>query len=284
MKILATAVILLFTIIIPSQTKKIDKLNLLFKQGNYRIVERKCKRAIKKNNLDNNNIYSLYSSLSSYLLEKDLNFIKLFSLSNKTASILDENKIEFSIASIYSINYKEKLETDIAKLKNKNRLDESKKLYESYKKIYNNSANSYDNLAIIETEKTNVYAGEQTVINYAKTYLGIPYVYGGNTRNGFDCSGFTKDVFLNYSLKLPRTAKDQSNYAKSVKFKNIKDGDLLFFGQSKNKITHVGIAIKNRGEELKMIHASSSKGIIISNVTSNTYWFPKFQFAGRIID
>ena len=98
MKILATAVILLFTIIIPSQTKKIDKLNLLFKQGNYRIVERKCKRAIKKNNLDNNNIYSLYSSLSSYLLEKDLNFIKLFSLSNKTASILDENKIEFSIA------------------------------------------------------------------------------------------------------------------------------------------------------------------------------------------
>ena len=41
---------------------------------------------------------------------------------------------------------------------------------------------------------------------------------------------------------------------------------------------------KNRGEELKMIHASSSKGIIISNVTSNTYWFPKFQFAGRIID
>ena len=117
MKILATAVILLFTIIIPSQTKKIDKLNLLFKQGNYRIVERKCKRAIKKNNLDNNNIYSLYSSLSSYLLEKDLDFIKLFSLSNKTASILDENKIEFSIASIYSINHKEKLETDIAKLK-----------------------------------------------------------------------------------------------------------------------------------------------------------------------
>ena len=51
MKILVTAVILLFTIIIPSQTKKIDKLNLLFKQGNYRIVERKCKRAIKKNNL-----------------------------------------------------------------------------------------------------------------------------------------------------------------------------------------------------------------------------------------
>ena len=62
----------------------------------------------------------------------------------------------------------------------------------------------------------------------------------------------------------------------------LKSGDLLFFGKSSSKISHVGIAIKNNGEELKMIHASSSNGIIISTVTTNSYWSEKFQFAGRV--
>ena len=284
MKIFATALILLLSIIVIGQSKKIDKINLLFKQGNYRIVERKCNRIIKKEKLIGGNIFSLYSSLSSYMLEEDLNFKKLISSCNETITILDENKIEFSIASIYTKNYKQKIEKDIAYLKKKNKLEEANKLYESYQKIYKSKSKNYVNLVIAAVKKTATEDNSKTIINYAKSYLGIPYLYGGNNRNGFDCSGFTKNVFLKYQLTLPRTAKDQSIYAKKIKVKNIKNGDLLFFGSSNNKIVHVGIAIKNKGEELQMIHASSSNGIIISNVTSNSYWSPKFQFAGRVID
>ena len=140
----------------------------------------------------------------------------------------------------------------------------------------------YDQL-IIELKPTPALSEtDEPIIAYAKTYIGIPYVYGGNNRKGFDCSGFTKDVYINYNHSLPRTAQDQSNFCEKVKLKNIKSGDLLFFGKSSSKISHVGIAIKNNGEELKMIHASSSKGIIISTVTTNSYWSEKFQFAGRV--
>mgnify|MGYP006149370451 CR=1 FL=1 len=284
MKIFITAFILFISIVISSQSKKVDRINLLFGQENYRIVERKCNRIIKKEKLDESNIYSLYSSLSSYMLEDDLNYKKLIFSCNKTITILDENKIEFSIASINVSNYKHKIENDIALLKKKNKLDDANELFESYQKIFKSSSKSYANLIITEANKPITIVNESTIINYAKSYLGIPYLYGGNNRSGFDCSGFTKDVYLKYNRTLPRTAKDQSTYCDKIKFKNIKSGDLLFFGKSNNKISHVGIAIKHKGEELQMIHASSSNGIIISNVTSNSYWFPKFQFAGKIID
>ena len=284
MKIYITAFILFISIAISSQTKKVDRINLLFGQENYRIVERKCNRIIKKEKLDESNIFSLYSSLSSYMLEDDLNYKKLIFSCKETVTILDENKIEFSIASINVSNYKHKIENDIALLKKKNKLDDANELFKSYQKIFKSSSKSYANLIIIEANKPTTIVNESTIINYAKSYIGIPYLYGGNTRSGFDCSGFTKDVYLKYNLTLPRTAKDQSTYCDKIKFKNIESGDLLFFGKSNNKISHVGIAIKHKGEELQMIHASSSNGIIISNVTSNSYWFPKFQFAGKIID
>ena len=160
--------------------------------------------------------------------------------------------------------------------------NQAKNLYKSYSNCFKIQLKNYDQL-IIELKPTPALSDtDEPIIAYAKTYIGIPYVYGGNNRKGFDCSGFTKDVYINYNHSLPRTAQDQSNFCEKVKLKHIKSGDLLFFGKSSSKISHVGIAIKNNGEELKMIHASSSKGIIISTVTTNFYWSEKFQFAGRV--
>ena len=112
MKIFITAFILFISIVISSQSKKVDRINLLFGQENYRIVERKCNRIIKKEKLDESNIFSLYSSLSSYMLEDDFNYKKLIFSCNQTITILDENKIEFSIASINVSNYKHKMEME----------------------------------------------------------------------------------------------------------------------------------------------------------------------------
>ena len=139
MKIFITAFILFISIAISSQTKKVDRINLLFGQENYRIVERKCNRIIKKEKLDESNIFSLYSSLSSYMLEDDLNYKKLIFSCKETVTILDENKIEFSIASINVSNYKHKIENDIALLKKKNKLADANELFESYQKIFSST-------------------------------------------------------------------------------------------------------------------------------------------------
>ena len=58
----------------------------------------------------------------------------------------------------------------------------------------------------------------------------------------------------------------------------------MFFGSSKSKVTHVGILISEPGKPLVMIHASSSRGIMVSSIEDNSYWSPKYQFVVRIIE
>ena len=288
MKKLVVLTLLFSAYSINAQTRQLDKLNLLFEQENYRIVERKCKRIIKKGKAEEQytNQYKIYISLTSYMLENDFNSKQLYYASKEIIDLLKEDKINTSTDYIALKRFKQKIEADIIQLKTNNDQSSAKQLYENYCILFKLKKLKYEELEqkqeIKEESPTNTE--DYTLVNYAKSYLGIPYLYGGTTKKGFDCSGFTRDVYLNYGHTLQRTAKDQSNFGTKIKTKNIKSGDLLFFGKNDKNISHVGIAIKNKGEELKMIHASSSNGIIISKVTSNTYWSPKFRFAGRITD
>lgn len=90
------------------------------------------------------------------------------------------------------------------------------------------------------------------LITIARDYLNSPYLWGGRTILGIDCSGFTQNVFRIAGYKLPRDAAQQAEMGKEVYFEKIKVGDLLFFGHDNDKITHVGIAIGGR----RLIHAS----------------------------
>ncbi len=123
----------------------------------------------------------------------------------------------------------------------------------------------------------------RNLLNDAEKYLGTPYRYGGSTPSGFDCSGFTSKVFGENNYTLPRRSEDQGKVGRRIDVSRVKPGDLLFFATSGGtKISHVGIVhdIGNDGE-IKFIHASTSRGVIISSLNEK-YWNKAYLYAQSI--
>lgn len=117
------------------------------------------------------------------------------------------------------------------------------------------------------------------VVNFAKTLLGIPYAWGGDSPSeGFDCSGFTKYVYAKFGITLPRVSGDQANYGTAVSLGEMKPGDLIYFGNS--SVSHIGIYIGNN----QMIHSpSAGKTVEIKDLT---WHLNNYQIVGarRIIN
>lgn len=116
------------------------------------------------------------------------------------------------------------------------------------------------------------------IIDTAKKYMGVPYVWGGMTPSGFDCSGLVQYVFAENGMSLPRTTTLQYKVGTYVSRSNLKVGDLVFFDTSGNGVSHVGIYMGNG----QFIHSSSSKGVTISNL-SNSYWNARYLGARRVL-
>ena len=100
-------------------------------------------------------------------------------------------------------------------------------------------------------------------------WLGVPYRYGGYSKRGIDCSGLTKQLLKEaYGISVPaRSAKDFYTICRKKKLKNLKEGDLVFFRLPRPSDYHVGIYLGN----LKFIHATTSKGVRIDNLTQPYY-------------
>ncbi len=81
------------------------------------------------------------------------------------------------------------------------------------------------------------------LIHSALSYRGIPYVYGGSGRSGFDCSGFTRFVYMHYGIHLPHNAKEQFEIGEHISRKDLRPGDLVFFHTVSSGISHVGMYI-----------------------------------------
>ena len=124
------------------------------------------------------------------------------------------------------------------------------------------------------------------VIRTARSYAGTPYKWGGTTRNGMDCSGLVLTSFRSVDMSLPRTAEDQSKIGRGVEIQELKKGDLLIFRikrKGQKRLWHTGIVTSVIGpERIMFIHASSSKGVIESNLMSD-YYRKAFKKARRII-
>jgi cell wall-associated NlpC family hydrolase len=109
--------------------------------------------------------------------------------------------------------------------------------------------------------------------------IGTPYLYGGTTTKGFDCSGFIKYIFNKLSIELPRTTKTQAETGVKVSKKDLQLGDLVFFDTFGKGISHAGIYI---GDDL-FAHSSSKKGVAISKL-SEDYYEKRYVTARRVVD
>lgn len=117
------------------------------------------------------------------------------------------------------------------------------------------------------------------IIATAKQYIGVPYVWGGTSPAGFDCSGLVYYVFRQHGITLNRTAASQYQHGSYVSKSNLRTGDLIFFQNTyKAGISHVGIYIGDG----QFIHASSSQGVTISYL-SNSYWSGHYYGARRVL-
>lgn len=121
------------------------------------------------------------------------------------------------------------------------------------------------------------------IIDFAHTFMGIPYKWGGHTPDGFDCSGYIWYVFNEFDVELPRVARFQQREATPVEIQDLRPGDLIFFSNS-FRVNHSGIVTSNTGDTLEMIHSSSSLGISVVDVLSSTYWKPRIHSGGRYLD
>ena len=118
------------------------------------------------------------------------------------------------------------------------------------------------------------------MVDFAMEYIGVPYLYGGSTPKGFDCSGFTKYVMDHFGVSLPRSSSGQFEVGVSVSLSELQTGDLVFYTASatSSRISHVGLYIGNG----QFIHSSSGAGCVVISDLSSSYYLKNYVGAKRI--
>ncbi len=141
-----------------------------------------------------------------------------------------------------------------------------------------NGLSGYMSTDYVKLSTGNTVANQ--IVATAKQYLGTPYVYGGSSPRGFDCSGFMYYLYGQYGYKLWRTASTQwANNGIKVEKSRLQPGDLVFFSDSVDPIGHVGMYIGDN----QFIHASSGKGCVVITSLSASYYANHYTGAKRII-
>lgn len=122
------------------------------------------------------------------------------------------------------------------------------------------------------------------LVKFAQTLIGVRYKYGSaDKKNGFDCSGFISYVFNHYNITVPRRSMDFTNAGKEVLLRDSRPGDLILFTGSDAKsgeVGHMGIITDNKNGWISFIHASTSRGVMISGM--NSYFVPRYVKTNRI--
>lgn len=138
--------------------------------------------------------------------------------------------------------------------------------------------NKYANLlGVTPTELANTL-----LLSHMEKWYGTQYCFGGSTDSCIDCSSFTQVILRDvYNVKIPRNSQQQFDASSKIEKENLKEGDLVFFNtvSASMIITHVGVYVCNN----KFVHASTSKGVTISDL-SEKYFAKAFRGAGRFIN
>ena len=149
--------------------------------------------------------------------------------------------------------------------------------------VEKDTLNTIENIA--EAEATVVVLEKaDRIINTALAYSGVRYRYGGTTKKGMDCSGLLYVSFGENDIPLPRVSYQMADEGQKIKLNKVTKGDLLFFKTSKKgkKINHVGLVVAVDGRDIKFIHATSSRGVIVSSLQEG-FWNYAFVKATRVL-
>jgi len=122
------------------------------------------------------------------------------------------------------------------------------------------------------------------IINYAKSFLGVPYRYGGTTPSGFDCSGFINYIFGNFGFDLVRTSYGLAELGTTVKLSDVQPGDLMFFKGSNvhsTAVGHVALVVEVTPDAIKFIH-SANTGVRIDNFKTSPYYIQRYIKTKRL--
>ena len=127
-------------------------------------------------------------------------------------------------------------------------------------------------------------AKADAIINTALTYSGVKYKYGGTSRKGMDCSGLLYVSFYQNEVTLPRVSSEMAGEGKRIRLEKVKKGDLLFFKTSRKgkRINHVGLVVSVDRNDIKFIHSTSSRGVIVSSMREG-FWNHSFVKATRVL-
>ena len=118
----------------------------------------------------------------------------------------------------------------------------------------------------------------QALYEAINSWMGVPYKYGGTDRDGIDCSAFVGVIYRQvYGISLNRSANDMLRNVTLISKAQLREGDLVFFTNSKGKVSHVGIYLKDG----LFAHSSTSNGVSVSRL-DNTYWQKHFYKGGRV--
>jgi cell wall-associated NlpC family hydrolase len=280
-----------------AQVPEFDKLEMLYAQNHYKMVYRKANRLLDIPDYDWSQIPKFYKALSLFQLSQNEHWLINHPNALDDASALfreikkssDGRKIFNS--HMYEISFlKHDLIAWAEDLKRRNQKDEFEHLQKAMAGLFDEipdleypTSNSNEFANTNKDAELDMYAKERVaIVEFAKKYIGTPYVWAGNEPTGFDCSGFTSYVMKNFKKELPRRAVDQYNSSRQLKEKNVMMGDLVFFDNGSG-ISHVGMIISEKGKPLVMIHASSSKGVVITEIEKSDYWLKRLYGFGTYV-
>lgn len=117
----------------------------------------------------------------------------------------------------------------------------------------------------------------------AQEFVGARYRYAGvSPDTGFDCSGFTRFILNKYDVSLAHGSATQAVQGTRVPLSEVMPGDLLFFGR-RGRIQHVALIVKNNPDGIICIHSTCTRGVVVENVSTSSYWKSRILFARDVL-
>lgn len=293
-RLLVIALLVLGSCELHAQVPQFDRLEMLYAQGHYKMVYRRANRLLDQPDYDYSQLPKFYKSLSLFQLAQNRHWLirnpnalsdaeKLFTDVRKSSDglkVLTAHIHEVSALKHDLLSWAE----DLKRKGDKETFDRLQKIMASLfddvpDMHYDAEVKPGDFVVSVGTAS----AEREALVAEAKKHLGVPYAWAGNDPSGFDCSGFTSYIYRNTGKDLPRRATDQFASSKKIKEKSVQKGDLVFFDNGSG-ISHVGMIISEPGQPKVMIHASSSKGIIITDIDKSDYWTKRIAGYGAYLD